>query len=526
MNLFFKKLKPHIFLLAIWAIILIAIILRIYNINERSGLGSDSTRDALIAQEALRRGELPLIGSFSSAGPFVFGPLYFWFNMLALMILPFSFKTPWILMNITGVLTVIVMILCGYFISGKRLAIILGFFTAFAPQLVSRSTGLTQHSLVAITSALLLLFFILLWKRKSIKYAFFMGISMGTALSMHYQALNFFIFLPFIFFIPRVKFKKKLIASFLFTLGVVIPSIPLLYWDMQQDFANTRNLLDYMFIGQYRIYVPNSWRIFLFQSLIDYWSNVVGGNKVISGILMLLVPLTIFISFIKRRLPGVITCIAIIFFILLLVLRYYRGERFDGYLIYIAPFILLLTAWTFSFLLEITANIKSRTWKNFSIYFLYTCVLLIIVFDFKNASQFIFVKNNHQKDVRLAETFLMKKFPGEKFQLYDYQWLSSDISYPLGGFLRENGKTSPEGRKIGVVRNKLPISTVRKPLYQSGYWQLIDLEGFPTHQIRRPEWAPVNPPDIYDDLMKWQKTEKLKSTFFLDKFIEEKLKGN
>lgn len=524
LKLFLKKIKPYSFYIGIWVILCISIIFRTYNIYERSHFGSDSTRDALIAQEALKRGELPLIGSFSSAGPFVFGPLYFWFNMAAITLLPFSFITPWILINIAGTLTVVIIMLCGYFLSGKRMAIIGGLLTTFAPQLISRSTGLMQHSLVAITSAVLLLFFILFWRRKSFKYAFLMGLSIGTSLSMHYQALNFFIFLPFIFFVPKIKMRKKIISAILFCMGIMIPSIPLFYWDAQQGFANWRNLLDYMLIGQYRIYVPNSWKIFLFQSLIDYWSNVVGGNKVISGILMITTPATLCYAFIKKKLPGDMISISIIFFILLLVLRFYRGERYDGYLIYLAPFILLITAWVFSYLFVLASSIKNSQYKKVFTVCVYFSFLVILIFDFKNASQFIFHNNNHNKSVYEASERLMRLYPNEKFQVYDYLWHSSDISYPLGGFLKEQGKTSKNGIKIGVTLiDQFPLSTNIQPLYKGGYWQIISLEAFPEYQLKRPEWAPVNPSDIYDDLMKWQKSETLTSTFFLDKYISGKL---
>lgn len=514
------------FFLSIFIILLVTIVIRTYNINERSGLGSDSTRDALIAQEALERGELPLIGSFSSAGPFVFGPLYFWFNMLALIIMPFSFKTPWILMNITGTLTVIVLMLCGYFINGKRLAIISGLFTAFAPQLVSRSTGLTQHSLVGVTSALLLLFFILLWKKKSIKYTFLMGLSMGTALSMHYQALNFFIFIPFIFFIPKISVKRKIIGSFLFLIGALIPSLPLLYWDSQQEFANARNVLDYMLIGQYRIYVANSWKIFLFKFLIDYWSNVVGGNKVMSGIIMVITPLTIAYAFLRHKLPGVMTSLSIIFFILLLVLRFYRGERFDGYMIYIAPIIIIICAWVFNFLIQLSQTMNMKRTKYMLPAIVYIFLALIIIFDFKNGSQFVFTNFGEQTRIREAENTLYSLYPNKKFQLYDYYWNSTDASYALGGFLKQSGKTDPNGIKIGIIRGKYPLSTSAQPIYSGGWWEVMSMDKIPESQIKRPEWAPVNPNDIYDDLMKWQKTEKLTSSFHLDKFILEKLHLN
>lgn len=123
-------------------------------------------RDILIAKEALARSEIPLIGSFSSAGPFVFGPLFYWFIMLSFLVIPFTILAPWIFLTIVGVSSVFVLMYIGKLIGGPKLAIVLGILSATSPQLVTRSIALNQHSLVGITAALLLLFFVILWQSR------------------------------------------------------------------------------------------------------------------------------------------------------------------------------------------------------------------------------------------------------------------------------------------------------------------------------------------------------------------------
>lgn len=528
MKLFTQKVKKHWFSLSVFCILFLAFILRTYNFLNRIGLGSDSMRDVIVAQIALQRHELPLIGSFSSAGPFVFGPLYFWFNMLGLSLMPFSFKTPWILMDLVGILTVAVMMVVGYRIGGRRLCIILGLITAFCPQFISRSTGLTQHSLVGITTSLLLLFFILLYQAKKKQYAFLMGLAIGTALSMHYQALNLLIFLPTPFIIPKMSLKNRLLSFLLMCVGFLIPSLPLLYWDAHQGFANIRNVMDYIFIAQYRIYVANSWKIYLFKFLPDYWSNVVGGNKPVAAVIMAVTFLVFVYQTLKRKIPGEVFILGIIFGILMIIIRYYRGERFDGYMIYVAPFMFLLSSWA---LLELfTLLKKSRFITKRKILYKYFALIgslifcAILVSDLKNASQFIFVKNYSETEVTDAKTTLLKKYPGEKFQLYDYYWKSSDMSYLLGEQLREEGKISKNGIPIGVIYTEFPICPPFPTIYTSGGWRVISLQNFSAYQIQRPEWGPVNPDDVYDDLItRWQKDQKLTSSFSPIRFIQEKL---
>ncbi len=59
------------------------------------------------------RHSIPLIGSFSSAGPFVFGPVYLWSIMLGLVIFP-TFYGPWIILGICAVSTLVVLSLIGF----------------------------------------------------------------------------------------------------------------------------------------------------------------------------------------------------------------------------------------------------------------------------------------------------------------------------------------------------------------------------------------------------------------------------
>lgn len=523
---FFKK---HFFFTGIFVTLFLGFFLRTYNLENRIPVGSDSVRDVIVAQVALQNHEFPLIGSFSSAGPFVFGPLYFWFNMLALTLMPFSFKTPWILMNIVGFLTVAVMMVIGYRLEGKRLCIILGLITAFCPQFISRSTGLTQHSLVGITSTLLILFFILFYQTKKIRYSFLMGISLGTALSMHYQALNLLLFLVAIFAIPKMNLKTKIISFVIMGIGIIIPSLPLLYWDSMQNFANYRNLMDYILIGQYRIYVANSWRIYLFSFLPDYWSNVVGGNKPVAVIVELITFFTLAFASLKRKVKGEIFILSSIFAVLLVIIRYYRGERFDGYMIYIAPFIFLLSGWallTFYNWVKQSRFVKAHSARlNIFIILSFLFFAIVILSDFKNASQFIFVTNDHEATVLSAKYALIQMYPTQNFHLYDYKWSSSDYTYPLGEFLTADKKISRNGIAIGAMRVN-SCSTI-KPIYTDGNWELVRLGPAPEKVLIKNGWVPVNPEDVYNDLItRWTKKQKLTSTFHLSDFIVNKLKGN
>src|SRR3989344_7279890 len=92
-----KFLKKHRYVLAIGVILAIAVVFRFYNFENRWGLAYDQARDVIVAKEALRLHQPPLIGPFTSAGAFVYGPQWFWITMIMVLVFPFSVITPWVI---------------------------------------------------------------------------------------------------------------------------------------------------------------------------------------------------------------------------------------------------------------------------------------------------------------------------------------------------------------------------------------------------------------------------------------------
>src|SRR5690348_1605926 len=91
-------LVKHKFVVVTVIILLIAVFFRFYNFDHRYGLAYDQAHDALVARSALEQHKLPLLGPFSSAGPFVTGPEWYWFIALGTIIFPFSILTPWVVL--------------------------------------------------------------------------------------------------------------------------------------------------------------------------------------------------------------------------------------------------------------------------------------------------------------------------------------------------------------------------------------------------------------------------------------------
>ncbi len=504
-----------VFKFCTWLIILLAVILRFWNFPSRWGLGGDDGRDALIALESIKRSSLPLIGSFSSAGPFVFGGLFYCFIILSYLILPFAISAPWIFLAVIGVLTVIAAIYLGKELGGEKLALVMGLLAATSPQLVTRSTMLGQHTFISTFAALLVLCFFVLWRTKKKQYSFLAGLFLGLALNFHYQAVNLIIFIPAILMISSLKIKDRILSVVLMLIGTVIPLAPLLYWDAHQSFANLRNLADYLLIGQYRLYVPNSWSIFILKIIPGYFSFVVGRFQLYSFVLFLGALSMFAYSTFKKRVSNKLILVNAIFLILLVINRYYHGERSEGYLLYLVPFLLIIYGW---FLENLAFNHNKKTMLTGII-----LLSLTILFNLSVDLKYVNYVSPYASYNNLAKT-LYATYPNTKFAIYDYKYEQYIFSMPLSLIMSFDDKSDKNGKRIGLGCIKkgcpanLPIISDKVILTQD----LASVGGNDINSSRK-LWINVNQSSVYNDLTGWLNKNQLKSNFSFTEYLKNKI---
>jgi hypothetical protein len=341
-----------------------------------------------------------------------------------------------------------------------------------------------------------------------------MGIFLGIALGMHYQAVNLFIFFPAIFLVLSLSVKNRIKAFLLMIVGFLIPSFPLLYWDYHQNFANVNNILDYLLIAQYRIYVPNSWKIFIFDFIPWYWSFVVGRFYLLS--LFIAFSSSIVFAFLafKKKLKKEFVLLGILFFIFILVNRFYKGERSEGYLLYLAPFILIFTTILINYLI---------TFKNKVIKISGFALLMVIILG-----NLITVKNSFLLSpvatYKNVYKELVKKFPDSKFSIYAYKYKLYDQSMALSLLMGFDGKISDDGIPLGISCYGIECPTYTKPIVESGVL-VLDLRTIKKEDLDKSKqlWINVNQKNTYDDLIGWLNKNELKSTFSFKNYIMEKI---
>src|SRR3989338_934929 len=500
-----KFFYKHYYLITVLFILIVASILRTYNFTHHFGLSSDSSRDIAIAKVSIEKHDLPLMGSYSSAGPFIFGPIFYWVLIVSYLILPFTLWSPLIFFVLIGILNVNLIILIGKIIKNNKLAITCGLLAATSPQLISGSTELNQQTLVGFFTTAAVLFLVLFWKKKKFSFVFFSGIFIGTAISTHYQAINLLILIltiPFLI-VGRVK---KISAIFIMTLGVIIPLTSLMIWDSQQDWANLRNLLDYLLIGQYRIYVPNSWKLFLFNYLPHHWSHVAGGWSILAFVLILLVFLMNIIRFFWGKTDRINLVLLMTFAIMIIINRYYRGERLEGYMLYLSPFVILLSSWSIVHLIEFNKRFKHAS---------YAVLLFIIIGNLYLAKDHIFSGTNKYQDVKNAINKLQQKYPISNFTLYESGLNISHASYTLSVILDDEKLLIQNVKPIGICQCDLEKS-LAITIFD---FDIVDLSNKNLKDPRE-EWRRILPEDIYEPNVGWLSKGNLKSNFSLVKFIQ------
>lgn len=396
------------------------------------------------------------------------------------------------------------------------MGIIGGLLATFSPAQVFRSVALTQHSLVGIASAIAIWSAVRYWKSKKVMWLLILGIACGIAASLHYQALSLLTMGSLGFVIEWKKWKRIAFGIMLYGIGVLLPFTPLLWWDWHQQWANIRNFLDYLFIGQYRIFVSRRWLTFITAFLPKTWGSVIGGNEILGTIVILLTVIGCFYLIMRRRFQIILSWLIAIFSLLIITVRYFRGEIFEGYLLFIHPFILVLTTISLFAFLKINATRKATT--------LLLCT--VTIFNFLSDIQIFSHKGNIVSEINKTIDTLTGLYPHSKFIPFDFQYNSTEFTYSLSLLLQSRGLIDPNGTPIGVCLWACTGFEEHQDItanYGGKMYDLIRLSGFSEDTLLRSQWFDLSPAHTLDEVGFWWKKKQLYSNFSLSRYMKNLL---
>lgn len=477
----------------VWIILIVvlAAFLRFYNYPQRFGLAHDQAAFAITARHALEFLQLPLLGPFSSGGPFQTGGEWYWLIMLGTVLYPPAVILPWVFLTALTVLAVFLMIILGKELINKPFGLILGLLTAISTAQITQSTNLTNQTPIIIFSVLALFFMVKYLKTKKIRFLFWQSLAIGIASSIHIQgvALISLVLLTYLFANSFWKRGILLIIS-----GLLIPWIPVLIADSQNSFYNTKNILTYYSSSQGQVpyeVLGRRWLTFITDFMPRSWGFIVGGSKLAGAVSMLFVAGAVVFSFFKKTLSKQLVVIILSTLFMFAILRYTRTPLFESFFVFLHPFIIVVTGWVLYLIMQQK--------KALGILIFIVVVFLTLKQDWPEIKG---STNYTPKEANSAKEKLVGLFPNGKFTIYDYQFKTTISSLSLVLFLSADNKISDSGQKIGItnIQQDLPIIDKRE-----GY-TMFDLSDVGEPEIKK--WALMNPSEIYHSTQTWYKTRR------------------
>lgn len=494
-----QYVRRHWFGICIFFIIILAAILRFYNFENRWGLAYDQARDVLVAREALRTHSIPLIGPFASAGQFVYGPQWYWILMVMIGVYPYSIITPWIAQAFLYVAVVLLMIIIGKEIVSRWFGLLIGLLTAISPAQVTQATNLTSPSMVGVITVVSLYFLVKYVKTGKTVHAFWMAFAIGNAVNVHFQAVGLLIVIPIAFIFDKKKSLKKI---FILLTGIIIPFIPLIIFDVLNNFFESKNMMQYYLHDQYKIsfdVLGRRWLTYVSVFWSNAWAYIVGGYSAIGYIVVACLATVTIYKFLKKTIQKELHIFIISFLSMFILIRYTRTPLFYTYLVSMNYFVLILTGWA------IFAIYKRNIFLGI--------ILLIIVIAGSVVKDFEEIKaatNNASLRSEHWKNLLIRTYKDKKFAIYDHGYRSTSSSLPLVLFLDENKKISDNGYKIGFSsKPKVAIQSHKEIKGNKIGFVLYDLNSSSSAELREDGWAFINPSQIYRSTVEWYKREKL-----------------
>lgn len=241
----------------LFGIIIIALILRVYDLPSKSAFIGDTAWFFVAAKNIFESGNIPLVGITSS---------HTWLNQGALWTYILAFTLPFIKFNPIGmaylvaifdvVTLLVIFIFCRNFFS-TRIAFFSVFIYATSP-LVILNSQIPYHTYPIPLLTVLLIFCVLKWVNGNIKYFPFIFLLLGLLYNFQISILPLgFTFAAIFLFglVKKTSWLKRVINRkiiFYSLIAFLIPMTPMLIYDLSHGFSQTIKV--FVWIG-YRIAV-------------------------------------------------------------------------------------------------------------------------------------------------------------------------------------------------------------------------------------------------------------------------------
>lgn len=476
--------------LLVFLIIAISFFWRFVNYSERWVLNQDQARDAIISIYALRNLKFPLLGPPSSAGPFSFGPLYYWLVILGTFLFPFRLG-PWVFFTILSSLSSYLYILIGKRVGGRTMGLFLGLVNALAAAQVINSTDMLNTVLVSFAVALVFLSLSnFCYSGKKI-FLFLFAFATGFAINSHFQSLGLLALFPLVVLINRDRIGERIKMGLSLLAGLITAFLPLIYFDFKNDGAWIKSVYYYFTEGKKKFYVPVRW----LTDLRDFWPQLYGKviiNLPTAGYFLLFLGLISLVLAVKNKhkFSKFWWIISISMVIQIFLVRYYGGPRSPEYFFAFHPYFIFFAGWALFIIYKYQ--------KKFGV------LLLTIFLGLSLYSNFRLIQLRSQAPLVLSIKESLDSYNSTKrnFRLYTRNG-DNMINLPVFYLLYREKRISPSGLRVGTCRpllgeemNICPESD--KIIASDGGYIIYDLSSYSDEDLFQLGYEEYTPEKIYN----------------------------
>lgn len=405
-------------------IIALGAFLRFYNFPKRFGFDFDAARDSLVASLFSEKLILPLTGASSSVAPFNFGPWYYYLLIFFEKLIPLYGS--WIGVIITNLLTIFVLYKIGEALEDKKLGLLLAFIFSISPSQLILSTTLSNPSIIPLFSSLSIFFFIKYIKTEKLKFSFLMTLFVGLGISIHFQMAGFLVLI----LLNVLCFKNKIKNSFISMIAGLIPFVPVIIFDLTNNFYNLRGLIFFITQSNNNVYVANRWLFYIRDFWPQFWSDTLGVSLLVSFLTGLMVVVVIVYLLQSKIINKQLLLLLIAFIFNFFLLRYFPSQKPIYYLYFLQSFIFIFMS------VAVFYSIKVK--KIFPLGFFIMSILVV---------------NSFSKDLKIIrsessnrEVFEIKNKINKDVDLYICESSASDLGMVY--LLRKEKMVSSKGEKF------------------------------------------------------------------------------
>jgi len=472
-----KNILRNKFQLSVILIFIIAIFFRFYDFSARVHIVGDGARDVLASKAAAEINHLPQIGVFSAGLPLVYGPWYWQMLFIVHKIAPNFILAPWVFTTLLSLILVGLMIKIGTKIGNRSLGLIAGLFTAISPAQISNAFDVWQPTIIPLASGLAIYCLFTSIKKKTLFSSLGLGFFIGLITVTQLQGLMMWPLVLVLLIFTSSRIKHFLACLF----GLIIALFPLIIFDLRHQFFELRNFLDYFLYGQYRIYIPHRWLTYISDFWPLHWTDVIGGHSYLFFVIATLAFILFLNQIITKKIKKAFLAFLLSLGIILIQLRYLRGEYHAYLILFLHPFIILVTSWVAYLIIKKNKLLGS---------ILFT---LIFLFTIAKTSQLLQPYKFSSPFYQRLKNQIYQQYPDSKYHIYGcIHGGGFQVSHATSLFLHYDNRTDINGLPIGLCSSdkSFTISLLEQQESFSGWFdadpQTIQRDTF--------EWWKHDPP--------------------------------